>query len=267
MEDSKTTFYQRHPKLANTAITVGLVGGLVGLIGGGAAIYHEKNEAKELSSFKKEIAEKYNPAHDMMRGMRMRMREQMPMYRMGMDIERMLGREMMYLKPETRLAFKELYQRNQEFMKKYDEILNKYKGDFMNYRKEFAEDLTKLTNEYLKLSQEKLAGVVGGVVGIYGGITSEPVRATGDIKPPKLLKMIEPVYPEVARQSRVEGIVILEAQTDVNGHVTNTKVRRSIPLLDQAAIDAVKQWVYEPKIIDGKPRGVVFTVTVRFQLK
>ena len=61
--------------------------------------------------------------------------------------------------------------------------------------------------------------------------------------------------------------MILEAETDIYGRVASIKVLRSIPLLDQAAIDAVKQWTYEPMIIDGKPRGCVFTVTVRFTLK
>jgi len=59
----------------------------------------------------------------------------------------------------------------------------------------------------------------------------------------------------------------LEAQTDKDGRVVNVKVLRSIPLLDQAAIDSVRQWVYEPAIIEGKPRGILFTVTVRFTLK
>lgn len=93
-----------------------------------------------------------------------------------------------------------------------------------------------------------------------------PVRATGKILPPKLLKQVNPVYPEDARKAGIEGIVILEATTDTEGHVSNTKVLRSIPMLDQAASDAVKQWIYEPLFIDGKPRGVVFTVTVRFLL-
>ncbi len=93
-----------------------------------------------------------------------------------------------------------------------------------------------------------------------------PVRAVGNIQPPRLVKMVEPVYPEIARQSRVEGVVILEALTDQYGRVAAIKVLRSIPLLDQAAIESVRQWVYEPKIIDGKPRGIIFTVTVRFAL-
>jgi protein TonB len=93
------------------------------------------------------------------------------------------------------------------------------------------------------------------------------VRAVGEIKPPKLIKEVSPVYPEIARQARVEGVVIIEATTDIYGRVSHWKVLRSIPLLDQSAIDAVRQWVYEPMIINGRPRGVIFTVTVRFQLK
>jgi len=96
---------------------------------------------------------------------------------------------------------------------------------------------------------------------------SAPVRATGDIKPPKLIKMVKPIYPEIARQSKVEGVVIIEATTDKYGRVQETKILRSIPLLDQAAIDAVMQWVYEPFLIDGKPIGVIFTVTVNFKLE
>jgi protein TonB len=99
------------------------------------------------------------------------------------------------------------------------------------------------------------------------GEVEAPVRAIGEIKPPRLLKRVDPLYPEIARQARVEGVVIVEATTDIYGRVLNVKVLRSIPLLDQAAIDAVRQWVYEPMIINGRPRGVIFTVTVRFQLK
>jgi protein TonB len=96
----------------------------------------------------------------------------------------------------------------------------------------------------------------------------EPVlRAAGDIKPPRLVRRIEPDYPEIARQAKVEGVVILEATTDVYGHVTGVRVLRSIPLLDTAAIDAVRQWVYEPLVVNGRPRPVTFTVTVRFVLK
>jgi len=93
-----------------------------------------------------------------------------------------------------------------------------------------------------------------------------PVRAIGEIKPPRLIKQVDPIYSEIARLAGVEGVVILEVETDVYGRVQNTRILRSIPLLDQAAINAVKQWVYEPLLIEGKPRGVFFTVTVRFTL-
>jgi len=95
---------------------------------------------------------------------------------------------------------------------------------------------------------------------------AEPVKAKGDIKPPTIIKMVEPTYPEEARKKGIEGIVILEATVDIKGNVQDVKVLKSIPALDQAAIDAVKQWVYEPKMINGKPMPVVFTVTVRFTL-
>jgi protein TonB len=94
----------------------------------------------------------------------------------------------------------------------------------------------------------------------------EALRITGDVEGPKLIKRVDPIYPEVARKSRVEGTVILEATTDIFGRVRDIKILRSIPLLDQAAHDAVKQWVYEPPIINGKPISVTFTVTVTFTL-
>jgi TonB family protein len=115
-------------------------------------------------------------------------------------------------------------------------------------------------------------GVVGGVVaGVVGGkdikqFEGDAVRAVGAIKAPKLVKQVAPVYPKVAKQAHVEGVVILEAKADEQGNVVETRVLRSIPVLDQAAIDAVRQWKYEPMVIDGKPHKVIFTVTVRFVL-
>ncbi|MCU0244899.1 MAG: energy transducer TonB [Acidobacteria bacterium] len=115
-------------------------------------------------------------------------------------------------------------------------------------------------------------GVQGGVEGGVEGAKPDPefekgaVRATGAVKPPKLVKQVAPVYPETARQARVEGVVILEARADEKGDVVDARVLRSVPALDKAALAAVKQWKYEPMVIDGKPRPVVFTVTIRFAL-
>jgi protein TonB len=112
------------------------------------------------------------------------------------------------------------------------------------------------------------ANLVGNMLYRLVGEPVEPiVRAMGDIEPPRLVRRVEPSYPEIARQARVEGVVILEATTDVYGRVTGVLVLRSVPLLDAAAVDAVRQWVYEPLVVNGRPRPVTFTVTVRFVLK
>jgi TonB family protein len=95
----------------------------------------------------------------------------------------------------------------------------------------------------------------------------KPIRITSDIQQPKMIKRVEAVYPQIARQARIEGTVIVEATTDIYGRVQTVNVLRSIPLLDKAAIEAVKQWVYEPAIINGKPREVSFTVSVQFKLE
>jgi len=94
--------------------------------------------------------------------------------------------------------------------------------------------------------------------------SNSPLRLEGHITPPKPIRKVKPVYPLIARQARVEGVVILEATTDEQGKVKHVKVLRSIPLLDQAAVGAVRQWIYEPMIINGKPRAVIIKVKVNF---
>ena len=116
------------------------------------------------------------------------------------------------------------------------------------------------------------AGILSAIAGdsffAPVGAPVEPVvRAAGDVKPPRLVKRIEPDYPALAREARIEGIVILEATTDVYGRVVSVRVLRPVPWLDEAAVAAVRQWVYEPLMLNGRPRPVTFTVTVRFVLK
>lgn len=116
-------------------------------------------------------------------------------------------------------------------------------------------------------------GVAGGVVGgIVGGLPEAPppvhapVRVGGQIKEPRKLKDVTPVYPPLAADARVKGTVILEAVLQPDGRVGNVKVLRSIPLLDEAAVTAVRQWVYTPTFLDGVPVPVIMTVTVTFNL-
>jgi periplasmic protein TonB len=119
----------------------------------------------------------------------------------------------------------------------------------------------------------ELGGTVGGVVGAVAApepppppVPSGPVRVGGQIKAPAKLSNAAPVYPPMAKQARVEGTVILEATISAQGRVTDVKVLRGIPLLDNAAVDAVRQWHYSPTRLNGTPVPVIMTVTVNFRL-
>jgi protein TonB len=117
-------------------------------------------------------------------------------------------------------------------------------------------------------------GVPGGVIGgIVGGLPDAPppppqraIRVGGQIKQPKKLKDVAPVYPDIAKQARVQGVVILECTISPQGKVTNVKVLRGIPLLNDSAMSAVRQWVYTPTLLNGVPVPVIMTVTVNFKL-
>jgi periplasmic protein TonB len=118
-------------------------------------------------------------------------------------------------------------------------------------------------------------GVPGGVVGgVVGGLPSEAppppakvVRIGGQIAQPKLIRQVKPVYPDLAVQSRVSALVILEAEVDVRGHVKSVKVLRGHPLFDDSAKEAVMQWRYQPLLLNGEPTGFILTVTVNFNLQ
>lgn len=124
----------------------------------------------------------------------------------------------------------------------------------------------------LGIAKQVLAEPEGIVVGGAGGISIEElergaIKAVGETKPPKLLNKVEPIYPELAKRARVEGVVILNVRTDEDGRVDQVKVANSMdPHLTRAAIEAVKKWRYEPFYSKGKRYPILFTVTVRFQL-
>jgi periplasmic protein TonB len=94
-----------------------------------------------------------------------------------------------------------------------------------------------------------------------------PIRISSGIRQPTKLHDALPVYPTIAQSARVQGTVILEAIVGVDGRVKEARVLRSIPLLDQAALDAVRQWVYTPTLLNGVPVPIVMTVTVTFTLR
>jgi len=119
-------------------------------------------------------------------------------------------------------------------------------------------------------------GIPGGIVGgvsvaeIPGPPPPEPPRAPirvgGKLQAPTLIHQVSPVYPSVATAAGVEGTVILEAIIDEEGRVEDLKVLRSSGVLDRAALEAVRQWRYEPLLLNGRPEKFILTVVVSFSL-
>jgi protein TonB len=94
----------------------------------------------------------------------------------------------------------------------------------------------------------------------------EPVHAGGLIRPPAKVVHVAPQYPAAARAARVQGVVIVQATIDQLGNVESATILRSIPLLDQAALDAVRQWKFTPTLLNDVAVPVIMTVTVNFEL-
>jgi protein TonB len=101
-----------------------------------------------------------------------------------------------------------------------------------------------------------------GPAAAAGGST--PIRVGGNIAEPRKIMDVKPVYPQAAMDAKVQGVVILEVVIDTTGGIRDAKVLRSIPMLDQAALDAVKQWRFTPTLLNGAPQEVIMTVTVNF---
>ena len=89
----------------------------------------------------------------------------------------------------------------------------------------------------------------------------------GEIKAPMKVRHVNPVYPQDAQTARVQGVVIIEARIEADGTVGRARVLRSIPMLDEAAVDAVRQWEFTPTLVNGQPAPVIMTVTVNFTLQ
>jgi len=111
--------------------------------------------------------------------------------------------------------------------------------------------------EVAKAARERAAAV-------RAAAKAKAVHVGGNIKPPVKIKNVAPVYPDIARSARVSGVVVVEATVGEDGKVMDARVLRSIPLLDQSALDAVRQWEYTPTLLNGKPVPVVTTVTINF---
>lgn len=109
-------------------------------------------------------------------------------------------------------------------------------------------------------------GVIGGALSV-GAPSAGPLRLGGGIKQPRKIKEVTPVYPQGALADQARGTVIIEATIGVDGRVQETKVIHSVPSLDQAAVDAVRQWEYAPSLLNGVPVAVILTVIVNFAIQ
>jgi len=93
------------------------------------------------------------------------------------------------------------------------------------------------------------------------------LRVDGNIKAPTKIRDVRPVYPPIARAANVTGVVILEVRIGADGRVEQAHVIRSIPLLDEAALDAVKQWEFTPTLMNGQAVPITMTTTVNFMIQ
>ena len=115
-------------------------------------------------------------------------------------------------------------------------------------------------------------GEIGSLTPPVGAPPPEPPHVPSTVRvaqlpqAPRKLVDARPMYPDIARAAHVEGTVVLEAVLDTYGNVTELRVVRSVPLLDQAALDAVRQWKYTPSVYAGRPVSVLMTITIRFTL-
>ncbi len=116
-------------------------------------------------------------------------------------------------------------------------------------------------------------GVEGGVVGgVPGGVLGGVVGGTGDgpvmdyDQPPKPIKITRPQYPQEAFVKKIEGEVIVEILIDSTGAVVRARVIQSIPALDAAAIQTVKEWRFSPAIKNGRPVSTIANAPVRFRI-
>jgi protein TonB len=94
-----------------------------------------------------------------------------------------------------------------------------------------------------------------------------PVRIGGAIPEPRKTRHVNPVYPQVAIEARVQGTVVLECTIGADGKVHRVDKLKGPALVTEAAIEAVKQWEYTPTLIAGVPTPVIMTVTVNFTLR
>jgi protein TonB len=150
---------------------------------------------------------------------------------------------------------------------------------------------TKIPDKIKKVVEEEAPppvsssmGVVGGVGvpggsagGVLGGVLAaanaappkievKKLRVSGGVQASKLISQPKPIYPPIAKQARVQGTVVLAATISKNGTIEGLKVVSGHPMLTQSALDAVRNWRYQPTYLNGEPVEVETTINVNFSL-
>jgi len=133
---------------------------------------------------------------------------------------------------------------------------------------EVKEEQTIATQE--ELSQSIGAGETGSGDSLVIAPPSDALPAYGEYvyveELPEAITKVPPEYPDIARQSNMEGTVVIQALVGKDGRVKDTKVVKSVPVLDDAALAAVKRWVFKPALSNNKPVAVWVAVPVKFTL-
>jgi len=116
-----------------------------------------------------------------------------------------------------------------------------------------------------------VGGIIGGIIGGVVPAIAPPrevrrIRVGGNVQQAKLVNQVMPLYPPLAKSARIQGTVRLEAIIAKDGSIQNLRVISGHPLLIQTAMDAVRQWRYQPTLLNGEPVEVVTTIDVVFTL-
>jgi periplasmic protein TonB len=118
----------------------------------------------------------------------------------------------------------------------------------------------------------QMGGVIGGIVNAASNLpvpkiaTPQRIRVSSGVQSGLLIRKVNPTYPPLARQARIQGVVILQAQISKEGNIENLQLISGHPMLAPAAIEAVRQWKYKPYLLNGEPVEVETQVQVNFTL-
>src|ERR1700691_6173653 len=116
-------------------------------------------------------------------------------------------------------------------------------------------------------------GVLGGIIGGTGSNlppppkpTQQRIRVGGNVQSAKMIRQVQPVYPQIAKTAHVQGTILLHAIIAKDGSVQELTYVSGPPLLMKAAQDAVREWRYQPTLLNGEPVEVETTISVIFTL-